>query len=572
MREQPLIWLLRGFFTLLFVCLVYQLWMILQWDHQAFLGWVNHQVKEESLIQKIQSLLSEASFKTLQKAGKVSLVFFLALYLISFLKSRSIALGIMSLVQETKQNTNRLILYFKNLSVWEKVILTLISILFLIKSYWYVFNWPMQYDEAWTFNHFIKRTWAVTLFAPHNNHMFYTVIAKVSYHFCFFLRPIEAIRLPLPIFALCSSVLLYRFSKALFNKRVALLTFSVFLGIGPVVFYSLYARAYIVGIFFSVVFLTQLYSFSKHRTTTNQFSLVLSAILAVYSIQSSIFFLIPCWIGGFFLIAKNKKKCFVYLLLSCIMLAGVLLIYAPIIITTKMAWLTESSPKHFDSVTIITRHFRELGAAITGIPWHNHFAISLLFASLVWGLISTKQKWFFGLSLFCIVFPTLAIIVKQQFLETRLFFYIIIFVVPAWAYFIDSMLRNSSLKKWIPILALLLFFGHSYRSHHQRFFNWSNRWDRLTERAFSQIKEREISEVYNYYFYAKPALEYFSFENDHELSIKMPQKVSIDYVAFAEKEWESILWWKEYKGQQPDLKNYNKVWDDDVLELYITKE
>ena len=337
MNSKPLSWFLRAFIALFFIIFIFLIWQINHWQFAEFLSWANQQVADESLINKVQSILTKKNFSLLQTASLISILPIVGLLILYYFKEKKIVRSITSLYQLFNTQTRARIKHLIGLSLAERVVLFTISVLFLVKAYWYVFNWPMQYDEAWTFNHFIKGSWFVTLFAPHNNHIFYTIIAKIFAAIFFFLRPIEAIRLPLPLFAFGSAWLLYFFIDELFNKRVALLSFGIFLGIGPVVFYSLYARAYMLGIFFSILFLTQLYSLSKQRTISNQFWLIVSGILAVYSIQSSIFFLLPVWVFGFFIILRQKGRIRNYLLLSVLLFIGIVAVYAPILVTTKMA-------------------------------------------------------------------------------------------------------------------------------------------------------------------------------------------------------------------------------------------
>ena len=215
-------------------------------------------------------------------------------------------------------------------------------------------------------------------------------------------------------------------------------------------------------------------------------------------------------------------------------------------------------------------HFQQLGAVITGISVYNQIPYTILVLLVVWGLIITKKnRWFFLLSLACIVVPILAIAIKQQLLPTRIFYYLVIFFVPSWAFFINSLTNSIKMKQFIPLLALILFSLHSYRAHHQNFLNWSTKPDQLTEELFEQLKQHQAHQIFDFYFYSKPALEYFSYEREFNLAIKMPQKNSIDYADFNDEHWDAVVWSNEYRGDKPDLSNYNKVWEDEIVELYV---
>ncbi len=72
-------------------------------------------------------------------------------------------------------------------------VLTLIFVLRTIANWWY---WELQYDEAWSYLHFVEHGAVVSAVSPHNNHILYTVLASWAQYLPF-LGDKYALRLPL---------------------------------------------------------------------------------------------------------------------------------------------------------------------------------------------------------------------------------------------------------------------------------------------------------------------------------------------------------------------------------------
>jgi len=179
MNLKPLKWFLRITVSLLFLLSTYFIWRLQNWEFPEFLDWVTQQVDNPSLTNKIQSILSKKSFSLLQKMSLLSIIPIIGVVGFIVVKEKQLLRFIKSINAETFNTVKNQFTSIQSLPKLERIILIVISLLFLIKAYWYVFNWPMQYDEAWTFNHYIKKSWFVT-------HVLHTRCQSIISHFLFF--------------------------------------------------------------------------------------------------------------------------------------------------------------------------------------------------------------------------------------------------------------------------------------------------------------------------------------------------------------------------------------------------
>jgi len=575
MNKTWLTWFFRGALFLLSCIFFYIAIRFQSISYPEFIIWIGDQLQQEELLRKAEETINEAGFsqlKWMMLVACVPVLLILALY-IKF--EQHLVAGVIQFLSRIRLSGKGLFRGIVELPPLQLWVFCILSLAFLAKAYWYVFHWPMQYDEAWTFNHFIHAPWAVTAFAPHNNHIFYTIIVKCFYHALPFLRPIEAIRLPLPLFSLLSGVLIFHFVKKHWSSNMALLAYAIFLSTGPIVFYALYARAYSLGILFNLLTLYALVEFVKERTKFYRVVFIVSAILSVYAIPSSIYFLVPLF--GVVLIAhiQNLNLLKSIVLSGFLILVGVCLLYAPQIITTKLAWLTEGVGGSSGQENLYRKHAHELGNFLTGGGSKGIFRYLLMVAGGITTifLASKATRKLLIVAAVGFVSPLLILAIQGQWIHTRVFSFVAIYSSIIVAMLLYKLLELAKLPKAIPIIALGWFIIFSYRAHKQSFFTWSNNWDQTTEEIFEILEQEEIMQVYNYFYYAKPALEYYSTEKNYPLQISMPQKASISFAAFDETRWEAVIWWIDYKGETPNLSNYRQVdTGNDEFEVYIRSD
>ncbi len=199
-----------------------------------------------------------------------------------------IAIDILSFVSFLKSRIHSSILGLKRLPSIYKVVIFAMTLLFLVKSYYYVFTFPLMYDEAWNYNYFINSNFIIPFVSPHNNHILFTLLAKI-----FTVLPMEpfiAIRLFLPITAVVTAFILFVFTKKVFDTNIAVIVLALFYSSPWVVTYALYARAYMLTYFFTMLLLWCLYEivFAKDINKNVFLLFVFSVVLGTYSMPTFI--------------------------------------------------------------------------------------------------------------------------------------------------------------------------------------------------------------------------------------------------------------------------------------------
>ena len=546
--------------------------------HTEFVAFISDLINNDDLISKIQQTISPNDFKHVKTASLLGLIGIGALLILSWLYRKSLTKAVINWLNYCKAQWFEFLISVKSLSTKEQFIFWAITALFLIKSYYFVYYWPMQYDEAWTFNYFIHPSWIVPLTAPHNNHVLYTLIAKGFYQSLFFLKPIVAIRFPLPLFALGSGFIIYALIEKFFSRKMALICFALFLALGPVVFYSLYARAYIVQVFFIMAWLYHYFIWQENQSKAALASAILSAILAFYAMPTTLYALLPLFI--LFLFYSIRRKQVKAYLAHCILIAiGTIVLYFPMLIATKFSWLVNGTKRSQNLKDVFSFEANKLGSFVTGIPvdqlgWIITAAcFALITIALVYGKHKSKIQQQLLLTCFVSWIAVIAyLVIQKQILPPRLFSYLAIFSAISFSFLLYKLLRSTN-KNLFAEVALALFLVFSYLSHQHSFFNWSTTIDRQSKKIAELLIENDKSEVYNFFYYAKPTLEYHSIVEKHDLNVIMPQQNSISYEKFnGNSQYQALVWDKDYKHEAPNFDSYKLIWSEDSLSLYFAKE
>lgn len=462
-----------------------------------------------------------------------------------------------------------------NLTSAERVFLVILFIISLAKTYWYIFQWPVQYDEAWTYNYYVSNGPLVPLIAPHNNHILYTIIAQWLSWLPF--SGVENMRIILPVLGHLAALSVLLMVHRFFGKFTAILSVIIFLSSTVTVAYMLYARGYIFTIFFVVPLIWAAYNILtswrlKEKPSVNNFwILALSGILGLYSMPVFIYPLITLFlvltIGIFFFGRYGEIKRLGLTGIGVLLIAA--LLYSPMIASTGLEWLLggKSAP-NLD----LLLWFKRTGNFLlfrTGSPL---LYIAFMVGPVVLAFIQPRKKALWLLIAACFGLPVLALLLQNTALERRLFSYLVIPMVILLGTLTSLIFSRS--RKYSSLLLIgistILFAFNSFKAHHHHALQWSKPWDNSAERVAKILIKEQINEAYNFFFYIKPVLEYESKEKKQTLKVWMPQPGSRDYQAFdSQKNYPAVIWYKEYKGDKPDLSSYQLSWEDENVELWL---
>jgi len=192
---------------------------------------------------------------------------------------------------------------------------------------------PMRYDESVTYLYFVKQPWsdALSLYTYPNNHLFHTLLAKLSVA-AFGNRP-WAIRLPAFLGGMLVVASTYAVARALYSPRAALYAAAIVASSGVLVLYSTNARGYslIVLAFLLLVLLAVRLQRGARPDTWITFAVV--AALGLWTIPVMLYPLgaVCVWIALCFLVdgrSSELRRLFIALGVA----AGLtLLAYSPVI-------------------------------------------------------------------------------------------------------------------------------------------------------------------------------------------------------------------------------------------------
>lgn len=179
------------------------------------------------------------------------------------------------------------------------------------------------YDELYTYYYFISRgpVYAAIHWPLPNNHVGYSVLSAVL---DFLGRPAVGLRGISWICSLVSLCLLFVISRKCFPKGYALLPVFVFAPMGLVNQLAVQGRGYALA---SCLYLTAVYELLlivKERDCRLRNYVITggSFVWALYTLPSSVYFVIPlCLIGGLCLLSERRKKEFLSLFVTALIAA-----------------------------------------------------------------------------------------------------------------------------------------------------------------------------------------------------------------------------------------------------------
>ncbi|MCM1254041.1 MAG: glycosyltransferase family 39 protein [Clostridium sp.] len=225
--------------------------------------------------------------------------------------------------------------------LWEKQgkkniesVLFLLLLLFMAVYYgWRLFALTPWYDELYTYYYFISRgpLYAAIHWPLPNNHVGYSVL---SAFFDLFGNAAVGLRGVSWICSLISLYLLFAIGKKCFPKGFALILPLLYIPIELVNQLAVQGRGYALA---SCLYLTAIYELIRiivlqENSKKNYIILACALIWALYTLPSSVYFVVPlCIIGGSFLLIKKRKKEFCRLFITaCVSAVCTIGLYAVI--------------------------------------------------------------------------------------------------------------------------------------------------------------------------------------------------------------------------------------------------
>lgn len=435
-------------------------------------------------------------------------------------------------------------------STTEQYAVYLLMMVFLLKGLFFMYRYELQYDEAWTYNHFVSRGLLVSMFSPNNNHILYSIFACITD-----LLPLDgkySLRLPVLIGGWMALMVFYAMAKSIFGWPSALVA-AVFFAFSPaVVQYSLYARGYIFQLLFTLLAGWSTLRLSENPKQVNYwFCWVLAMVLGVYSVPThlmtyavfSLLLLIAIFAKG------HSFRYYLYANIS--VFATLFLLFLPFILTGGWQQMTASvsvyggdifwayQDKVSDwllwgggrgtSVYFIWLVLMFLAIPLLGIAWYSPTQKRSLLGIVVMMALPSLLNLMTGLQpqfrIWCFLTPFIALLLA------------------AFCFFIASKIKKTNFVAWLSIpLAVCLI----YRMEQHYAIRWSAQLDINARKIAHLMMQKQIDSCYVFANYDKPLLTYYYLRSAQKIQLFMPYQNSRHYAPFIRQPlFAAVLWDKE---------------------------
>ena len=456
--------------------------------------------------------------------------------------------------------------------------------LFTLKACYFIYSYELQYDEAWTYNHFVSKGFLMCLVSPNNNHVLYTLLACISDFL-----PIEgkySLRLPVLLGGLSTGLLFYVFIRSFFNWRVAFVALVFFLLSPAITQYSLYARGYIFHVFCTIVLIWTSTKIILKDGYTHHFWVlwVLSSIFGIYAVPSH---LIPVLLLSSLVLMQGlsqKPQILRYYWRAHLSLVIILIVlFLPFLITGGFQTLFDAASKtggdSFWSYQDKVSDWLLWGGG-RGTPAFVVWCCFLILIVLLYYRLKDSKELrvllsiAFGLMLLPLILDGLMGI--QPLFRIWCFLTVAVAILLAgFLHYLSRFLKNQNLLLYLalPIAAVLLLRMEVHYAMH-----WSKQIDKKAHFLAQLMLKNELDSCYSFSNYDKPLLEYYYLRAGKKLHLQMPYKDSQHYAPFeGGKIYTSVLWDKEdgqataaqiswLNGHYPQI-----IYEDERIELRLPR-
>ncbi len=430
-----------------------------------------------------------------------------------------------------------------------------ILLLFSLRGILQIYRYELQYDEAWTYNHFISNGFFVSAISPNNNHILYTLIA------CWFdYLPFEAkycLRFPAYLGGIATCILFYGMVRSLLGQRKwALIALAWFAFSPAICFYSMYARGYIFQIFFTILtFWTSLKLSTPHHSISSNYLWgvwIIASILGFYSVPTYayIWLVINSFLGIHFFTQSGQYKKWLISLLSVLLVTT--LLYFPFLITngfnTLIAVASTEAPQgeHFVSYQDKVADWILFGGGRgTSVYWF-WLLLTCCTLSIWWKTTAQRIKRTIELVILFLLFPSLLNLLIGTQPPYRVWCFLSIAVGLSLGIIGSHYTQKLTSSVVFILIALSLSFFSIWRTEVHYAIRWSATLDQNVKTISNVLLQHNFSEVYLFSNYDKPLLEYYYLIKEKRLKVFMEAKASKNHAPFINiRLYPVVLWDKE---------------------------
>jgi len=464
----------------------------------------------------------------------------------------------------------------------EQLLFCLLILLFIARSIYHIHYYELQYDEAWSYNHFSSKGMLVSALSPNNNHILYSLLSAGLDNL--YIPTKWAVRLPALLPALATLLLFFAFIKHLFGFRVAFFSLLLLAFSGPLSFFSVLGRGYGLMLFFCIISLVSIYGMLKvdgNKKLTYQKLYIFAHILGIYS-NIGFGYL---WVGNIFvylfLMGTNWTNFLSFIKINLLALLFSLVCYLPMILAGGAAVLGDAAVAGTMSEAdgnfgLYLNRLADWLLWGKGWPlfWLAPCLAALLFWARFWVFTTNKNaQILIVISLIHWSLPFLFFIITKIEIPYRVWNYEWIYLALPFGILIAKMKYV-----WLSWPIVMLISGlNFYASETHYFMHWSADLDREAKKMAEKLLNLPIppKECFSFSRYDKPLLEYYFLSRGLPFKCYMPFKESKNYRPFAEHSYEVLLLdTDDYKPTKEDWEiiaryEYSLIYKNQRVQLFL---
>lgn len=469
----------------------------------------------------------------------------------------------------------------------ERFCFVMLLLLLLGKTVYYL-HYPIQYDEAWTYNYFLSGNLLVAL-AVYNNHPLYVVLA-----WFFGFLPFDAavnMRLPVVVFGFLSVLAIIGFLRYFFSYSVALAATAFFAFSGPVTFYMLYARGYMLLTFFviaSVYCMFRMLEIAKRGIQPYiwhqwQYLYAVSCALGFYSMPTFIYPFTALILYAVLSAFRFKNEVLFGRMFALHILAVVfaLLLYMPMLLGTGLKLGAEAATDAH-SRQWVWQHVMHYVSRCWYFMFGTAFslwmpAVAAVLIAVFYRFANNVQQKLTLFSVLNIGIILFSYLLQRVYIPERVWSYQMVFVTSLVALAVNGLynyLPARTKNTGMVFVAGIFITVNAYLAHSNDFVNWSLPRDTNSRHIAAILMQQNVQRCYLNFDYYKPLLEFYCKTAHKPLKIVMGNPNSVDYAPFnpAAKPYDAIIWDNCAEPLPPEIQTTcQTVFTDEEIAVWLCK-
>lgn len=442
-----------------------------------------------------------------------------------------------------------------------------------LKAFWYILVWPVQYDEAWTYNYFIGNSFWQSFLMPYNNHTFFTVTAWFFHWLP--LDPQISMRLPNFFGGLLLVIVFFFFIKRHISLPAALLATAWLATSCPVVFYMLYARGYLFVMLFTVIALwLQVLFIRNNRKKFFGAILFLSLALGYWSNPVFIYPHTAIGLTGIWLLLQKKYPSAFWknFLVHVLAVIFVLILYLPILLTGHLQDILNAGTREVFTLHILWKSVEYNSWFVFGFRegYYVLFVLAFLFVLSIMKYRQLPVLPVFVIASYLVIL--LFSVVQSQPIAGRMAIFFSVAVTIQLALILHHTQKKlTAVRPLFILLVTAIAAFNSIVAHRHHWLNWSVPYDKSAKKIAGILEENDISTCYLTINYYKPHLEYFYKIKGKKLRLSLKDTASQDFRPLVPSEQEAVI--MRY-SEMPILPAgvFRQLYQDETAVVFVRKD